>query len=1712
MRMWDCSSSGCRIGCIGSGKCSIQTACIGAMTLAKATCSTAHQNLQVVASSSGSGTRTPAACPSTHNSAGCVCYSSTEGSCPAENYQVGKLTGSCSKNFGSASGTVTRLCTQAVGRLRVSIGNEITELDDLTAGYVYKSVAITSANTGNANMKFRELGGKPITLSVKDVTISDMVTGETTQSLLLDLANVCSGTRWEIELPAQQSGTPYTVKVTYGDQRMDMETSSCMLGTAGHMASVSAGTVAKGDFKTVQRSVFVPGNSAGVGNLVFSGEAASGCTGINKIEIAREDTVLWTDCGAPYSKGWNLKQSNSAPGNFQLVERAREGASNAKACVNPKSGKLVECAPESQVEEHIKQVFSLDYLAPLVAKWTQFESGQNLQPGSCVRARNQYLPNLKISSNQQDNHLVSCGTGQVLSSYLFKQDSSCNHVDDFRYFHSCTAIIPVTTTSSCVNLATRCVAHSNNHPHVWELDRHDVGAECAPGMLLTRFGYTSCSVEGGGGYQYTYTCCPVQGSGDCTEAYTEWGEVGQLSDLSALQHHHLQCPRDSGLKRFILEAQVPEVAADETLQGEVRYNFVCCKLPLAAPVSVRTGPLLAEDVQPWEGTYCPVGRTEGRPDFTRLAGSWPQMSVLKNTYCGYKKGLCSGDVMIGDDGGKWTSTARDLAGTICGAICAKHKDCQGLIATNSQGCAYRQHPHCWKEANSGIDCWVRINTSEMKIGFDRLGGSWCMTPEGGTAKCSSLTEVAHPLELLPNAGGVDYAPLVPMETDFEGNGATEVERDDMAQSLLGVSAAVSTRAGTNGGLGNQKFKKLPKIPKAKFQPAKFEMAEFKPFEGERKALERRGVTEHVLNWAPNAITYAPHCLARENREMILGAEPVDGAEHFLSSEERKKDVVGACYHALGVDGGGLSAVETWGEDATSDWTPPYPMDMMFSGHQGYPGLTADAVWECSTRDINRGYKLAMWERQADFNKAIIDLSGKPISKGICAAIPGTLSLVGAIAAYAGVKFETSKVCDAIAANIQGAATFMIEKRQSYREKRYIESDFQDCNPLQNTMAKVYCDLSCVEDAVKRGDEEILSSIGTLNRNILSEMKAFFDHYVSEIFTRLTHIEDKSSHESGQLKQVLDSYARAEIDAVNSNGKQIINAMNTQHSAMNRNLGNAAKQIFDLTHEEHKVLAATMNAHLQATSNAIDNLKAETQQGFHDAFNEFADTLSQEDLLELSKVSRSRRAALAQLNAWEDSVQSAGGQKLQQIEQALLVLQKRVQETPKEGNLTEHVMKMHEDVTSTVGELHELRKQPTAHESPAGTVDAEMKTLLSAAEKSLESHAMAAERMGRLIGALQSFDHLTSNAEDFHVEAQMVEFDKILVKIRGAAEEYLSESQEQAKLVREASKLTEQYLSKCTADFLELQLAAKKALQSGNKAARAARKAMKEVAQQVALLAEMLVDGGLARHALQRAAAQLAQRGATTAEDLEEVSDEPSSSHNMTSNAVELFQLLHAQRSASAPSTALELLASEEFHRALQMDLLANLRLRMPPVLPKALAAWRLFEDLQQRHAMHGLARVGSRDTELVRSAWERLDREVLLLASEIHVVASGLGEAWAARAQSMLEILAPVPARCQKLLPSSSGWMMWSNSTDGSSLLVRGATHLLQHHPKRHRVAHDFAQTTGDVEARICSHSASPSTLRAVHPGEAVLCFQRSPALKCTSWLTLESELDLWLM
>lgn len=1197
-----------------------------------------------------------------------------------------------------------------------------------------------------------------------------------------------------------------------------------------------------------------------------------------------------------------------------------------------------------------------------------------------------------------------------------------------------------------------------------------------------------------------------------------------MSDLTALQHHQLQCPQDHGLKRFLLEAQVPEVAEGETLQGEVRYTFVCWRLPLAPPVSVRTGPLVTTEAETWQGTYCPAGRVEGRPNFQKRSGSFPQYSIQVGKTCG---NCASSNNAFIDNGERYSTTTPAHIGTHCGSICSASKECGGfMFAEVNDRCWYRKDPTCNVKAEAARQCWTKVDGSSMTLGFDRLEGTWCLQPKDGQQQCSSVADVLHPADLSAQSlVGVDYTPLTPMETDFEGSGAMEVSRDIMAQSLLGTSSSVS-RVGTGGGLGNKKFKSLPKIPKAKFEMTKFEKAEFKPFEGERQELERRSVTDTVLNWAPEGVSYAPHCLARESREMITGAEPVEG-DHYLSVEERQKDVVGACYHALGVDSSGASAAETWGEEGTpgkkdTDWQDLY----IFDANPTFPGLTADAVWDCSSRDINRNYKMAMWERVAQMRTEMLENWGEPASEGICAAIPGALTLAGAIAAYAGVKYEMQAVCEAIAAGVRGGALYAIAKRQDYREKRMIISDYADCNPLQNTMAKVYCDLSCVEDAVKRGDAQILSSIGTLNRNILSEMKAFFDHYVSEIFTRLTHIEDKSSHESSQLKQALDTYAKAEIGAVNSNGKQIIGAMNKQHTAMNKNLGTAAKQIFDLTHEEHKVLAEKIdgvNTNLAATSDAIDKLEESTRRRFSDAFDEFADALTESNLLDVD-LHRSARSALDHFEKWhQDSMHRIGRGNLQKIEQAMRALHGRMESTRKQGLVGNQTLvqkrevfaSLQKDANSTLHQLFQM--QGASDESAPAVVDQEIKKLLKAAHTSIRSHHLAAERMGRRMQTMQRSDYNRSLsparlATDLHVEAQLVEFDKFMLNIRRAAEEYLESAHSQVGLVSRATELTDQYLSQCSSDFWELSLAARKAMAAGKKAARSARTAMNRVTQEVGLLADMLVDGGLARHATEAAAAEVAavSQRETVSLDEEEVPDEAGSDPDRDAQIQQVVQLFQAFRPADVPASVSKLLAQPELHQALAADLLSRLHHRMPPFLPKALASFYLVQDLRQRHDMHGMARSGQQDARLMAAAWARLDSEMARLAAETRVAGATLGAAFAERANLALEALAPIPDPCRSLV-WGAGWATWSQAyrTSATSwVLVKGAAQLLQHKPGYHRSHHDFAQG-GEVEAVICSaaEGAKPS-VRQLHKGELVVCFHNatasSPRPACTETLSLE--------
>lgn len=286
---------------------------------------------------------------------------------------------------------------------------------------------------------------------------------------------------------------------------------------------------------------------------------------------------------------------------------------------------------------------------------------------------------------------------------------------------------------------------------------------------------------------------------------------------------------------------------------------------------------------------------------------------------------------------------------------------------------------------------------------------------------------------------------------------------------------------------------------------------------------------------------------------------------------------------------------------------------------------------------------------------------------------------------------------------------------------------------------------------------------------------------------------------------------------------------------------------------------------------------------------------------------------------------------------------------------------------------------------------------------------------------------------------------------------------------------------------------------------------------------MLVDGGLARHATEAAAAEItalvSQSVETVTLDEEEVPDEAGSDPIRDAQIQQVVQLFQAFRPADVPASVSALLAQPQLHQALAADLLSLLHHRMPPFLPKALASFYLVQDLRQRHDMHGLARSGQQDAQLMAAAWARLDSEMARLAAETRVAGATLGAAFAERANLALEALAPIPDPCRSLV-RGAGWATWSQAyrtSTASWVLVKGAAHLLQHKPGYHRSHHDFAQG-GEVEAVICSaaEGAKPS-VRQLHKGELVVCFHnatasspsfaQSPSIRrpaCTETLSLE--------
>ena len=113
--------------------------------------------------------------------------------------------------------------------------------------------------------------------------------------------------------------------------------------------------------------------------------------------------------------------------------------------------------------------------------------------------------------------------------------------------------------------------------------------------------------------------------------------------------------------------------------------------------------------------------------------------------------------------------------------------------------------------------------------------------------------------------------------------------------------------------------------------------------------------------------------------------------------------------------------------------------------------------------------------------------------GIEAAAPEPIVTVFGI----GAETKLGKILSAIPAGIDTA-----KEIGDFFARRAVDSSYEagagsDCSSMDQALARMFCDLFCVRDAVKQGDAAILKTLEVAVQTINSNLQALFDFYFTQ---------------------------------------------------------------------------------------------------------------------------------------------------------------------------------------------------------------------------------------------------------------------------------------------------------------------------------------------------------------------------------------------------------------------------------------------------------------------------------------------------------------------------------------------------------------------------------------------------------------------------------------
>jgi hypothetical protein len=113
----------------------------------------------------------------------------------------------------------------------------------------------------------------------------------------------------------------------------------------------------------------------------------------------------------------------------------------------------------------------------------------------------------------------------------------------------------------------------------------------------------------------------------------------------------------------------------------------------------------------------------------------------------------------------------------------------------------------------------------------------------------------------------------------------------------------------------------------------------------------------------------------------------------------------------------------------------------------------------------------------------------------------------------GVSFKQGDLCEGVMEKAQTLADFVNNQVLVERDWKMANKDNADCNSQQHGLSRIFCDLHCIRDAVKTGDQAILKSLEDAVRVVGENTNLLLEYYSGRLQDSVDSLKESMGSES-----------------------------------------------------------------------------------------------------------------------------------------------------------------------------------------------------------------------------------------------------------------------------------------------------------------------------------------------------------------------------------------------------------------------------------------------------------------------------------------------------------------------------------------------------------------------------------------------------------------------